>query len=306
MLKTFQFELGTDSLTVEIALDSSLREQYKRTTHEYSYQGNKLPANWREEYYQMFISHPDDQKVIRQLIDQLTSNTQGTSSDELVETVTAFVQGSVTYDWNTYYNLDNSTIRYPYETLVDGTGVCADKTILLARLLNELGYGLAIFTFERANHMALGIKVPNGFDNFRSGYAFIESTNYAPIGRIPDNYVGGLKLGNRPSVIRINSSDREFAKIEQNRVREQEMEKKYGKEFFFLTAEQKDIKMEMTVLQADLDSLKKEMRGCNGTLPKERYIRCNELQEQHNSRVEKFNGLVARFNSLNQAGGPPA
>lgn len=306
MQKTFQFELGNDSVAIDLSLDTNLRQQYLQAPHQYSYQGSKLPANWREEYYQMFVSHPKDQSVVGELLGHLKALKPGLSQDELVESATAFVQGSVTYDWNTYHNIDNSQIRYPYETLVDGTGVCADKTILLARLLNELGYGLAIFTFERANHMALGIKVPQGYDNFRSGYAFIESTNYAPIGRIPNNYVGGLKLDRRPSVIRINSSQQEFKKIAENRVLEKELEKQYGKDYFFLTAEQKSIKAEMVTLQSELDSLKKEMRGCQGTLPQDKYEKCNKLQQQHNTRVASYNALVEKFNALNTKGQTPS
>ena len=66
---------------------------------------------------------------------QLKSLQPGLSGDELVEFTVAFVQGAIDYDWETYHNIDEGTLRYPYETLYDGTGVCADKTILLAKLL---------------------------------------------------------------------------------------------------------------------------------------------------------------------------
>ena len=306
MQKNFLFEAGTDSLSLTVSLDTMLREKYRQAPHTYTYQGNKLPAGWREEYYQMFIQHPEDKRVIANLLAGLKQMRPGGTPDELAELAVSFVQGSITYDWHTYHNIDQSQIRYPYETLIDGTGVCADKTILLARILDELGYGLAIFTFERANHMALGLQVPSGYDNYRSGFAFVESTNYAPIGRIPDNYVGGLKLDARPSVIRVNSGGKSFDKIVANRAEEKELEKKYGKEYFFLTAEQRELKVEMYQLEQELDSLKKELKGCRGTLPQDKFERCNKLQEEHNSRVEKYNGLVARFNSLNERNLPPA
>ncbi len=306
MQKQFAFEFKSDSFEIGLALDTLLKEKYQQAPHTYTYRGNRPPPNWREEYYKMFISHPEDRRLIQDLIAGLQSSQTSPARDELVELAVAFVQGSVTYDWNTYHNIDQSQIRYPYETLIDGTGVCADKTILLARILNELGYGLAIFTFERANHMALGLKVPAGYDNYRSGYAFVESTNYAPIGRIPENYVGGLKLDNRPTVIPINPSGRPFEKIVQNRAEEKELEKKYGEEYFFLTAEQKALKEEMVQLEGELDSLKKELRGCRGTLPPDKFQRCNQMQQEHNSRVEKYNALVGRFNSLNERNLPPA
>jgi|GEM_PF-6627316 len=307
MQKSFAFEYGTDSVTTTMTLDSALRQRYQSAPHSYTYQGNALPANWREDYYRMFIQHPDDNTVIEALIRQLKSLHPGIGSgDGLAEMAIAFVQGSITYDWNTYHNIDKSQIRYPYETLLDGTGVCADKTILLARILDELGYQIAIFTFDKANHMALGVKVPAGHDNFRSGYAFVESTNYAPVGRIPDNYVGGLKLDRRPNVVPLNQSGKTFEKIVANQAEEKALEKKYGKEYFFLSTAQKQLKVQMADLQVELDALKKQMRGCKGTLPQAKFEACNKLQKEHNEKVERFNDLVARFNSLNQDSQTPA
>lgn len=306
MQKSFTFEFASDSISTDLVLDSALRQRYLQAPHTFTYQGKNLPPNWREDYYRMFIEHPDDKDVIQGLLQKMKTLRPNVSGDEFAELVIAFVQGSITYDWNTYHNIDQSQIRYPYETLVDGTGVCADKTILLARLLDELGYGIAVFTFDKANHMALGIQVPAGHDNFRSGYAFVESTNYAPIGRIPDNYVGGLKLDRRPTIVQLKKGGKTFEKIVANQIEEKALEKQYGKEYFFLSSEQKQIKAQMSDLQSELDSLKKEMRGCNGTLAQAKFERCNELQKKHNERVEQFNDLVNQFNRLNKDSQTPA
>lgn len=299
-MQDFNYQFQDDSFTISLGLDSVRRQAFAQAQHGYRYTGSKPPAGWREEYYDMFLSHPDDRGLIADLISGLRSQGNELSEDAFLERVVAFVQGSIAYDWQTYHNIDQSTIRYPYETLFDKTGVCADKSILMARLFSELGYDCAFFIFERANHMALGLRVPPGNGDFRSDYAFVETTNYAPIGRIPSNYVGGIRLERNPKVFKVRGGgEKVFEKIVENKSRERDLEKKYGKEYFFLGPEQKRLKEEMAVLQAEMDALKKDLRGCRGTLPQAKFEECNRLQQEHNSRVEKFNALVERFNALN-------
>lgn len=42
-------------------------------------------------------------------------------------------------------NGDTEKTTYPYEVLSENTGVCQDKSYLAYRLLQELGYGVALF-----------------------------------------------------------------------------------------------------------------------------------------------------------------
>ena len=67
--------------------------------------------------------------------------------------------------------------RYPY-TILDQNwgGICGEKSFLLALLLKELGYGVALYEFDDIHHMAVGIKVPAQYAYQGTGYALIEST----------------------------------------------------------------------------------------------------------------------------------
>ena len=77
--------------------------------------------------------------------------------------------------------------RYPYETLYDQTGICTDKTYLGAAVINQLGYGTAIMTFDAERHMSLGVAVPAGYGSFGSSYGIMELTGSGfLVGDTPD------------------------------------------------------------------------------------------------------------------------
>jgi hypothetical protein len=108
--------------------------------------------------------------------------------------------------------------RYPYTILYENWGgICGEKSFLLALLLKELGYGVALFEFDTERHMALGIKVPATYAYRDTGYALIESTS--PIIPTYDNYVmtGGIRLTSTPKVVPVSEGkvfgtiDREYA-----------------------------------------------------------------------------------------------
>lgn len=69
------------------------------------------------------------------------------------------------------------SVKYPYEVIYDMKGICGEKSNLLAFLLKELSYGVAIFRFPEENHEAVGIKCPFYKDFEDSGYCFVETTS---------------------------------------------------------------------------------------------------------------------------------
>ena len=84
-----------------------------------------------------------------------------------------------------------------------------EKADLLAYLLRELGFGVAIFEYEFEEHRAVGIKC--GVGNYDSDYCFIESTDYYPVGQIPQDYVGGVDIRNANPEIVIISEGMSFS-----------------------------------------------------------------------------------------------
>ncbi|MFA6268254.1 MAG: hypothetical protein WCW13_00140 [archaeon] len=110
---------------------------------------------------------------------------------------------NIPYDWSGF----NKNIRgnkYPYEVLYTNTGLCGEKSELLAYLLRELGYGVAIFEFKKENHQAVGIKCPLQGSYKNSGYCFIETTQPTKIGNSNESYVGVGQLTSTPSLIEIS------------------------------------------------------------------------------------------------------
>jgi len=81
--------------------------------------------------------------------------------------------------------------RYPYTILFqEWGGICGEKSFLLALLLKELGYNVALIQFNfgsnQPGHMAVGIKAPAQYTFGNTGYALIEST--APVVPSFDGY----------------------------------------------------------------------------------------------------------------------
>jgi len=93
---------------------------------------------------------------------------------------------------------------YPYEVLYNQCGVCEDKSILLAFLLKELGYGVVLLEFETERHMAVGVKVPEKFSYKKTGYAFVETTTPTIISDCHCEYVNTGKLTSAPSIIPVS------------------------------------------------------------------------------------------------------
>jgi hypothetical protein len=108
----------------------------------------------------------------------------------------------IPYDW-TKFTEKRSQEKYPFEVLFDYKGVCGEKSKLLVFLLQELGYGTAIFDFNAENHWAVGIKCPVKYSYKNSGYCFIESTSPTIITDSNGDYAGVGKLYSEPKIIEI-------------------------------------------------------------------------------------------------------
>jgi hypothetical protein len=81
------------------------------------------------------------------------------------------------------------------------------KSLLLAYLLRELGYGVVLFEFKSENHMAVGIKSPSQYSYRNSGYAFIEPTAPTIITDSQGDYVGAGKLTSTPQIFQISDGN---------------------------------------------------------------------------------------------------
>lgn len=295
-MTNFEFQEGTKEHTISLELPATLRQQFANAPREFRYSG-ALPKDWKRDYFQIFLQHSADQPIVRNLLLALKRQDNAQSSDSLASTTIAFVQTAIAYDWQTAYKVAGGHIRYPSETLLDRKGVCADKTILLAALLQGLGYGVAIFTWERANHMALGLLVPAGFGNFGTPYAMVETTAPTAMGQIPDRYAGGIKLDGTPEVVILPGRNGVFQGIVAQRKQEAEDERQYGRDYLKLGPKQQSIFREMHPLKSEIERLAQQLKGCQGNLPPARFAECQALNASHNEKVKRYNVLVAQFNA---------
>jgi len=147
--------------------------------------------------YSVYVTNPLNLPYISSLVKTLKEGAQKNNYTEwdTVNYVVAFVQ-SLDYvpdDISTTYD---EYPKYPLETLVDGGGDCEDTSILIACILQEMGYGVVLLGMP--NHMAIGVKgadnQPGAYYNYNgSHYYFLETTgsNWS-IGVIPD------ELKNKP------------------------------------------------------------------------------------------------------------
>jgi hypothetical protein len=129
------------------------------------------------QYYLEYLMSTTQRHYLNTLIEAIWERTK--NIDDQVRIAVNLVQ-KIPYDmdkprFEMKYN-PNVKIRYPYEVIVDNKGVCCEKSLLLAFLLRELGFGVALFIFEKESHMAVGIKCPKEFSYYNTGYAFIETT----------------------------------------------------------------------------------------------------------------------------------
>lgn len=98
-------------------------------------------------------------------------------------------------------------MRFPYEVLYEGSGVCEEKSNLLAYLLREFGYSVVIFHFPSANHQAVGVACPIKKSFGGTGYCFIETTGPAIISSSNYFYADGIVLGSDFQILKISEGD---------------------------------------------------------------------------------------------------
>lgn len=80
-----------------------------------------------------------------------------------------------------YEEKDPDDYEYPYEVAFDQKGICNETAKLLLNLFQHLGFDAAMFTFEKDNHQAVGIKCDAKYSFQNTGYCFVETTSRAII-----------------------------------------------------------------------------------------------------------------------------
>lgn len=159
-------------------------------------------------YYGGFVDEAAGAQAVEALAGAI--RTASATPDDGARRAIALVQ-AIPYDHAALAN-GTARTRYPYQTLYDQTGVCGEKSLLLAALLRELGYGVALLRFGPENHMTVGVRCPPAYAYRGTGYAFIESTQPSITTDAVGEYVGTGRLVSTPEVIAI-AEGRSFGSI---------------------------------------------------------------------------------------------
>jgi len=206
--KTFPYILRGTSSTIRANLYSGVNNEFlskasPATCIRYNYDSSPCTNEEIHQYYLKYINEPDQKKTLDSLVNSIKSTSF--TKDDQARIAISLVQ-NIPYDYTRLYTVTGST-RYPYQVLYENTGVCGEKSLLMAYLLRELGYGVVLFEFKSENHMAVGIKSPSQYSYKNSGYAFIEPTAPTIITDSQGDYVGAGKLISTPQIYQISDGN---------------------------------------------------------------------------------------------------
>lgn len=145
----------------------------------------------------VYVTDPYDDEFVAAVADQLQkmADAAGYSARQRLEFVIAFVQ-SLEYITDDVSKGLEQYPQYPLETLNERQGDCEDTSILLAAVLEQMGYGVVLLLIEgEPGHMAVGVKgegLPGVYyEAGGSRYHYVETTGTDwRIGDIPQEYRG--------------------------------------------------------------------------------------------------------------------
>lgn len=184
--RCFTFPFQKTTVTITARVNASVYYGAKNGDKFATVPEGVAPADAAPDYYRAFIEDPRQEEMYRDLLGTFRAVRQehGFTDDEYLELLTVFVQ-SLPYD-NVTGTRPDTPARFPAETLIDGTGDCDDKSLLLAGLLAREGYDTALLLFLPEHHMAIGVK-DHDIQYGDTGYLYVETTGISLVGVLPSN-----------------------------------------------------------------------------------------------------------------------
>lgn len=277
--QTFPFENSVVSLSFPVNV--SILENTKKTGKIVSILNNDSGSSAITERYRAMVMDPQQDQIFSDLLEELHKirHLKDLSEDEFLELIVVYVQSF------RYESLEQNPVKFPVETIVDAAGDCDDRSLLLAGLLAREGYSVALLSFGPEAHMATGVSSSDYFYK-KSGYSFIETTNYSFVGVPTDSLGGNLSLNSDPTIIVISNGTKLY---------------KSGKETRFIHESYLNSDLNVKDLSSQLKSLNDDLTA--------KQIRISELNSQiddlrnsgdlqaYNSQVRAYTTLVLIYNS---------
>jgi len=207
--RQFEYVLNGEIKTISLNVNKGLNQHLKNLPRTY-FCDSECPT--REDLLIDYIEEEEQKIYLIELVDKIRAqnplNPETDNADDWVRIAVSLVQ-RIPYD-KMAYATEAPNLRYPYEVLFDNKGVCEEKSKLLAFILKELGYGIALIDFENEQHMAVGIKCKKDehsqedYIYKNSDYCFIETTAPTIITNDQAKYINIEQLGEPTQIIEMS------------------------------------------------------------------------------------------------------
>lgn len=291
--KTYHWRYRNQDYSLDFTLDPELYQAYQGAPRTYSYYLGQEPEDIRDAFYSLFLQTKQEDQQTLALLERLKqqANDLGLSPDERAAFILSFVQ-YLDYD-HIKAAQTNTQANYPFETLYLQRGICADTTFLAVLWLRELGYGAAILDFPDSNHSAAGIACPLMDSLNNSGYCYVETTNYFPVGVVPAALKDGQAQGNNTSF------DNLFSSVALGRMEIKQATK--GRIFQGVAAVKREV-LNLKNTKENLDNLQSELDVKSTAIDKQynqllaQQVELQNLKESGN--ISAYNQMVPVYNDL--------
>ena len=277
------FELFKHTYTINIDIDKEETSYLNDLPKTLQVEANSSEKDFNQEFYDMFFQDDYDIEVLEDILNKLKERETGIQFD-IVQVLVSFVQ-SIPYK-------EAAPQKYPLETLLFNNGDCSDKSVLLAKLLYLAGYDTCLFIYEEAKHMAVGLKIDDSSLAYIEDYIYIESTGYHPIGSIPSEFAGGVKIKEEPQVIKVGYNQGYFISgFNELRQLYKGLEDSYGEQYFNSNKEGKILLENIALERKKIDSMNIYLTD---TANKIEYLKTND-QTSFN-KIDSINTLINDYN----------
>ena len=285
---SFRFERGEYHLTfpVDRGIYEAARAQDKRAR---IYDASVGEEDWTRGLYRAMILDPAEDPVYDRVLSEFREirDEEHLDEDEYLELIACFVQQLP------YQTIHDTDPKYPVETLVEGSGDCDDKSLLLAGLLDREGYQVSLLYFTGEKHMAVGVGATDG--TFRNtGLAYVETTNLSLVGIPASELEGGTTLNSDPLVIPVRTEGTRYSRCNETGFIWTEMNKA-GDDIAMTGPVLEQTYQEMEDLSDRIDAQNGEMQA----LKREgRISSYNNGVAEYNRMVTEYNALLDRYQAL--------
>jgi len=301
-LVKFTWKYDGKSYYLNEIFSKNLYAQYSAMTRVLTYPENEVPTNLRDSFYAMFLAPRNGDTTLDKIVGELNRIAQidNITGNRLVEFMMAFVQ-YIPYDSSKL--VGDNIPNYIYETLYRNSGVCSDKSFLAVALLRKMNYGAAILDYPDNKHSAAGVSCATDKSTSGTGYCFVETTNFFPIGVVPntlasgqgesstqfDNvfsatHLGSMEIYQKTSAQTYSGIDQTIAKVE--------VIKRLTQSINSAKAELNTVSLELANDRADLDALQATMNNYASVGDMTNY---NLLIPQYNEAVKNYNDKAADY-----------